>query len=190
MTSQNVEYGKKIAHKLLETTYTASTFYYRTELLKEFFEEVFFVVARRNRKAKEEMLDFLLRREESQSVRGSFSSITDEEYAVFTSDTLYPIIKAAREEMEKMPTFILYVPVEFNDEELDRLGRWVRRQIASHLVLSPHLNPESVGGCAFLWANTYYDFSLPYFFKNRTGKISAFIKEAYDNSRRKTGIAQ
>src|SRR3989338_8823611 len=123
MISHTKTIGRKIADKLLKTTYTSSGFYYRVDLLKEFFEEVLFVVPRRNLTIREQISEFLKRRGENQTLIDSFLDILEEEYDAITKNTLYPTIEAAKKQMENIPTFILYVPREFTDEETDRIGQ-------------------------------------------------------------------
>jgi hypothetical protein len=74
-----------------------------------------------------------------------------------------------------LPELVLYAPVRLSSESLDRIGGWCRQYIDNRVLIDTRLNPEVVGGCAFVWKDRYYDFSLPYFIQKYKHDFSSML---------------
>ena len=62
--------------------------------------------------------------------------------------------------LESLPTFTLYVPVALHDEGESVLGHWCREHIDPSVLLDLEVDPEVVGGCAFISNGSYVKLAL------------------------------
>jgi hypothetical protein len=74
-----------------------------------------------------------------------------------------------------LPEFVLYAPVRLSPASLERIGSWCRQHVDGKLLIDARINPEVVGGCAYVWKDHYYDFSLRYFMNKHQHEISALM---------------
>ena len=93
----------------------------------------------------------------------------------FTTATVVARMKSLREEVETLPVMMLYIPVPFGDEQLKPLATWARREVAPSLMFEIEVDPAVVGGCAFVYNDTHYDWSLHWQMKNKRGLVTSLL---------------
>jgi F0F1-type ATP synthase delta subunit len=61
----------------------------------------------------------------------------------------------------------------FDNQEIAKIAGWFRTNVRKDMILEVKIDANVTGGCALIWNNTYYDFSLRYFMrKERAGIVS------------------
>ncbi len=173
--------GKQLIASLLSTTYTKADLYYKTELIKEFLEHVFFKEGETRKDINmEHFKDFLQNKNIDEHISRILPEIVD--FTIFktvTSQTLYGIIINAKGYIETLHTTTLYVPVVFSREEIKKIGEWFRNTISKTTMLSIRVDPLVVGGCAFVWNGTYYNFSFHYFIQKKHKEFLSLVHDTY-----------
>lgn len=101
---------------------------------------------------------------------------------IFTQESIQPLVvfealDAVQEDLSGIPSIILYVPVRFTPDQIERFGVWFRNNVQPNMLLTLRIDPRATGGCSFIWNNTFYDFSLRYFMdKERDAIVTTFNK--------------
>jgi peptidoglycan/LPS O-acetylase OafA/YrhL len=70
-----------------------------------------------------------------------------------------------------MPKVTLYIPVHFSIAQIERIGTWFRTQVQADILLDLKIDPDAVGGCAFVYKNTFHDVSFSYFVNQHVHEI-------------------
>jgi hypothetical protein len=96
----------------------------------------------------------------------------DEAFSVFTSSNIRKYISALQKAVEVLPVMTLYIPVAFPETELADMATWCREQFAPQLLFNVRIDPKVAGGCAFVWNDTYHDFSFAAQSKKYPGVIT------------------
>ncbi len=60
----------------------------------------------------------------------------------------------------QLQLLVIYVPVELPDQEINRLGSWVRTNFSKDLVIDIKFDGALIGGAALSWKGIYHDLSL------------------------------
>lgn len=96
---------------------------------------------------------------------------------------VYDALDHIEEEVSKLPSVVVYVPIRFTHEYVARFGRWFRANVQPNIFLKLHTDPRVAGGCAFVWNDRYHDFSLRFFIhKNRKAIVDMFNRHAIDHA--------
>lgn len=100
----------------------------------------------------------------------------------FTESALSPLLvyealDAIEEDLAGVPALTLYVPVRFDDAQVAGFGRWFRENLQPNMLLTLHVDPLVVGGCAFVWHDVYYDFSLRYFVNRESSAVFSMFNQ-------------
>jgi F0F1-type ATP synthase delta subunit len=141
----------------LATTYTVTAAHQRLALLRRVLEALYFSAA-----SEEPITERLARvtstltHEEAAGLAAFDSAFIESQRA----ETVQAVLSEWQQWLATLPTFTLYVPVVFEDEQIILLGRWCRSEIAQSVLLELIVEPAVVGGCAFIHNHTYHDFSL------------------------------
>jgi|AntRauTorckE6833_2_1112554.scaffolds.fasta_scaffold22747_3 hypothetical protein len=168
-----------LLQRILLHTYRKSDFYRALDAVQEYLEHAFYNTDDTDDTHHTERL---VRHAESQGdvlVAERLKEWGEPVLSVFTRENLYKKLKDLKEEFEGLPEIVLYAPVLFGKEETETIGAWCRENLDRNIVLSMHVEPSVVGGCAFVWNGTYYDFSLDYFWEKKKGEIAHVIR-SYD----------
>ena len=70
---------------------------------------------------------------------------------------------------------MIYLPVEFSNNEISRLGGWFRENVAENIFMEIEIDSSVVSGCAFVWNSIYYDFSFSGSIKRKKKEIINMI---------------
>lgn len=157
--------------RIKQNTYSQGELYRRLGILRECIE--YAVYTNTGLSQVEECENFLAKVEDqdnAEAVRKWGAAVFDAFNQQNTSDLLHEL----QEKAHAMPLLIVYIPVEFPPEEVTKLGVWCRENVHEDIVLELHIEPTVVGGCAFVWNDTYHDFS---FHGRREAVLSAIAEE-------------
>lgn len=169
----------KLFKEIFNNTYTKNDFYQRSLLLKEFFEYLFF--SDHGKETHKDILkNFLKDKEISKELSDVMNSWSDLFYTSFTSENFNTLIDEIEKEFEKLPIVVMYVPISLPFDEIKKLGEWVRTNITANVLMDVKVDPEVVGGCAFVWNGVYHDFSLKYFFDKKVNDIVTMVRNYSD----------
>lgn len=77
--------------------------------------------------------------------------------------------------VETAPRLTLYVPVALDEAAETTLGQWCRESLVSVQFLEWSVDANTVGGCAFISNDHYYDYSLTTRFHEQTEALRSII---------------
>ncbi len=84
---------------------------------------------------------------------------------------VYESLGTVQEELTTMPAVVLYVPLRFPPEHVERIGTWFRENVQPNILVSLKVDPRATGGCSIVWKDRYYDFSLHYFIQDKREEV-------------------
>lgn len=145
----------------ISNTFTKSQVSHRLALLKHFLEYSFF--SSQENITLKRIEDYLEEKKEPKEVIVSFLQWGEDFYGNFNDSNLYNLISQIEEEIKKFPVIYLYVPVNLNSGNVERIGKWLRQNVEKNILMEIKIDFMTAGGCGFVWNNTYYDFSFSYF---------------------------
>jgi len=97
---------------------------------------------------------------------------TDDMFSQFTASNIRERIIALQQAVDALPVMTLYIPVVFPTTDLAAMATWCRDECAPQLLFDVRIDPKMAGGCAFVWNDTYHDFSFRAQSKNHPGVIT------------------
>jgi len=154
---------------LCATTYTVADMRRRLGLLQEGVEVALF---------NNQTTDTVAAIKAAVSERGKESDVaammewTDDVFAQFTASNIRERITALQQAVDALPVMTLYIPVAFPVADLAAMATWCREECAPQLLFDVRIDPRMAGGCAFVWNDTYHDFSFRAQSKNHPGVIT------------------
>lgn len=143
--------------KFLAVTYTIAAAHQRLGTLRHILETVWYAedtTVSLNDRYKTAVLTL------PKSDRHFFEELGVDFLSQITQENLHRYITDWQEWIDNLPTLIIYVPVQFEDEQIINLGQWCRAEVTQSVLLDLVIEPAVVGGCAFIKNHTYHDFSL------------------------------
>ncbi len=167
-----------IFQQLLQNTFTTDTLYQRIRFMREWYEMRLYSQDESERRAT--VSTFC----EKKGIDTDTSHVLEMWEQYFSEHASGPeeVVKTLRELEEQihlLPSVVIYVPMIFDDTEIVKIAEWFRRNVRQGMLLEVKVDANVTGGCALIWNNTYYDFSLRYFMrKERAGIVS--MLNAYD----------
>lgn len=90
---------------------------------------------------------------------------------------VYEALDAVQEDLGGVPSITMYVPVRFNPEQIENIGKWFRENIQPNMLVSLRIDPRATGGCGLIWKDVYYDFSLRYFIEKNREKVNTMFNQ-------------
>ncbi len=159
----------KVIAIVLTNTYTVNDLLRRFGFLRAYLEAKLFGGA----EGATLTLSAVLARERADE--GSVAALLDWEKA-FTREkvsleSLRVMLPSVEEDVRGLPVLRLYTPVELDSTHTARVGAWVREHLDPNLMLELHVDARAVGGCAFVWRDTFHDFSLRHFVRARREQV-------------------
>lgn len=158
-------------------TYTAVDLHRRLGVLQECLEAVLYdepeqmrvmPVAERRQKAIKQLVA-------DETDRQMLTDMDDELWDSFTPATLVTKLNQLEAEAAALPVMTLYVPVAFGTKELQPIAEWVRGAVDRGLLLEVEVDPQVVGGCAFVYNDTHFDWSLRRYLRARKGMVTSLL---------------
>ncbi len=106
----------------------------------------------------------------------------EEFYARFEKGGGENILKQIKKEAEELPVITIYFPASFSQKELKDIGVWLRKNVDISILMEVFVDKNMIGGCGFIWNNTYHDFSFRNFVARHTNELQLMLNE-YDIQR-------
>ncbi len=100
--------------------------------------------------------------------------ITDENFSTY--------VEGLREWINNVPLFTIYVPFELPREELVGFSEFLRSDNDKERLLEVKVDPNMIGGCAFIVDGVFYDYSLHGRLR-RSPEIMSDIFNSYDEQK-------
>lgn len=136
----------KILDKVLITTYTMSSLRRRLKALKSRLSEQFFG-GDTNKQMVTEEIEWL-------NTYG-IQFLTD-----FQKETFYQSFTRLEESVAKLKLLTLFVVFEPSEEDMQKIGSWLRDNYQQKIVIDLKLDKELIGGCAMIYNGVYKDYSI------------------------------
>ncbi len=137
-----------ILNTILTNTYTQTQLKHRVRTLKSYLEKALFTTDRSLKDSSQSDLNWL------NSLPGTF-------YKNFNKNNIYQLFTEVEREIEKLPTLIMYLAFEPNDEALSILGPMVRKTFENQsLLIDIKIDPALIAGCGLSFKGVYKDYSL------------------------------
>lgn len=87
-------------------------------------------------------------------------SLGDNFFQNFENEDVYQILSQLEQQINNIPPLTIFIPFDMPEEEILRLGAWLRQNINPNIVFELKLNPDLIGGCALSLKGVYRDYSL------------------------------
>lgn len=164
--------SKTLVQTLCTNTYTVADMRWRLGLLQESAEIALF---------NSDTADGVTAIKATIAKRGKGADVAammewgDDILATFTASTIRERMVALQQAVEALPVMTLYIPVAFPDKELAAMALWCREECAPQLLFDVRIDPKMAGGCAFVWNDTYHDFSFRAQSKMHPGVITKHL---------------
>lgn len=156
---------------VLANTFTADDLLRRIALLRLYLEAHLFGDA----EGKKETLEGILLKEKVDAATSGALREWEASFAknAITLESLRIALTSVEEDIRGLPSLRLYVPTLLGSSEVQRVGMWVRREIDPNLMLELHVDARAAGGCAFVWHDTFHDYSLRHFMRTHRSELIA-----------------
>lgn len=146
-----------LLERVKQNTFSQEDMYRRLGVLRECIE---YAVYTNTGKSQEEECKEFLSKIENQDDADAISAWGAELFNAFNQQNAANLLHDLQEKAHAMPLLIMYVPVDFPETEVKQMAAWVREKMDKDMLLELHVEPTVVGGCAFVWNDTYHDFSF------------------------------
>lgn len=163
--------------KILRNTFTKQDFYTRIGLVLECLEHSAHGLDGGESKAAH-CAEYAKNKNKS-SIAPYFLEWGEEVFGIFNTENIYNQIRDLKEKAGNLPELVLYVPVDLTGKGIEGVGGFVRERLGENVLIDLVIEPNSLGGCAFVWNGKHYDFSLNHFLEEKRADITSLIK-SYD----------
>lgn len=161
--------------KLLETvianTYTKSSFYRRLACLRAYIEKKYF-----SKSGFKSFPEYLEEQEIDSEDKAALKKWSEVFSKRLSQSSFYKKLEALRDEFSGLPSVAIYLPFRAPDEELNKIGEWLRKNVKKDLVMDVKFDPAMVGGCGLVWKGYYKDYSLKNFFSANRDKVKEMLE--------------
>ncbi len=165
-----------ITKQLSKNIYTKSDFHRQIALLQEFFEFLFFSDS--EKKPEKKILRKFLKEKESDEFKNhsyAILELEDEFFKQFNKDNFYKLFLESKNEMEALPSLVLYLPVSFSQKEINLFGLWFRENLDKNIFLDIKIDSSIIAGCTFVWKNSNYDLSFKKLLNEKRAELVKII---------------
>ena len=174
----------EILKQILSNTFTKADCYRRLLCLQDFFDQTGYG----GESPKTALTDTLLAAGGAggpeHSERASFASSDDAAAVAAWGEAALAELQKEREtvadikrRIETLPEMVLYVPCALGTAGVARVGAWCRANVHPEVLLVLHVDSVYAGGCAVVWKDLFYDFSLPYFFTKHDQQLKSLLSD-------------
>lgn len=118
--------------------------------------------------------DFLLKKffeKEEKPLPSALKNLPKEFLGKFNIENVVSLLRDLEDSIEKKEPLILYLPFLFPEEELKKIGDFVKKKIDESTILEFREDKSLIGGCALVWHGKYKDFSLKKLIKEKRKEI-------------------
>lgn len=162
---------------VFKNTYSVGDLYHRADLLQRFLEHYFFET-HDSHESRIDLLKMYYRDvdPETASHVAAIAAWGSEFADLFSAENVYEKMRAFKASARSYEKLTLYIPVHFGPAQMERIGSWCRAKVAPEVMLDLRIDPTAVGGCAFVYRNTFHDFSFTYFASNVRSKLVDLLR--------------
>lgn len=75
-------------------------------------------------------------------------------------ENLYQIFTDMEKTILELKYLIIYLTFEINEQEIEKLGNYLRQSYGQNFLYETSFDPDLIGGCALSWNGNYKDYSL------------------------------
>jgi hypothetical protein len=137
---------EKILDKILITTYTLSSLKRRLKALKSRLSEQYYGGDTNKEMVEDEKL--------------WLNTYGVQFLSEFQKETFYQTMGKIEQLVQKITPFTIYLAFEPAEEQVNQIGTKVREMFTQKLIIDIKLDPEIIGGSAFIWNGVYKDYSI------------------------------
>ncbi|MDB5238005.1 MAG: hypothetical protein JWM46_275 [Candidatus Kaiserbacteria bacterium] len=167
-----------IPPSVLKNTFCISDLHRRADILQTFLEHFFFGTTPKTGSRAELIVSFYAQGDpETVQHAHAVAAWGDAVLDLYTEKNVYERIKLLKSLAASLPKLTLYIPVHFALSQIERIGEWCRAQVQPDILLDIKIDPEAVGGCAFVYKNTFHDFSFSYFADKQRAAILSLVQK-------------
>lgn len=162
---------------LLKTAFTKVEVLRRIRLLRDYLERKFFITG-----GKAVTLEAFL--EETHVSHDDAVALDEIEKKLGTSLTkehAYGLTKELSEQAKTLPVVGMFLPAEPNEQEMAKVGEWVRQNLNPTAIIELHISPSFLGGCAMSYNGMYQEYTLDYFMQKNHEEIKKIIEKYVAN---------
>lgn len=168
----------KLVAQMNVNTFTVADLYRRVGLLRECLDEALF------HESKTPFAQVLITCLEEKGTKADAVAVAQwgqEVLSAFSRINISKSMQAVHTVIENLPVLTLYIPVLFPEEEIMMLGKWCRETCGATVMMDIHIDPNTAGGCSFVWNDTFHDFSFRSRLKENpdviTSTLSAYVEK-------------
>lgn len=163
-----------VFEQLLQNTFTTDSLYQRIRSLRQYYETHLYAQDDAERHSTVAALC------QKQGLDADTCRALEEWERYFTEHASGPeeVLKTLHElegQIHVLPSVVIYLPLIFEDVEIAKIAGWFRIHVRKGMLLEVKIDANVTGGCAFIWNNTYYDFSLRYFMRKERAEIVSML---------------
>lgn len=78
--------------------------------------------------------------------------------------------------IKNLPVVVVYLSFTPVPDDSEKLGKWFRENVESHILMDLRVDPSLSIGCAFVWKGRYYDLSLHYYMEKEKTKFLELLE--------------
>lgn len=156
----------KVINILLAHTYTSDDLVKRVGFLRDYYSCILF------KQGAQCSIDTVV----SEDVDDYTRHVLEKLVQAFEKEKLapalvYQALSEVEEQVSRMPTVTLYLPIRLSPEAYEGIGIWFRTNVQPNLLLTVRVDARVAGGCGVVWNNVYHDFSLRYYMRKHRAEI-------------------
>lgn len=163
---------QKLLSTIIQNTYSTADLNRRISLARQYTEGLLFAGEMTS------PADFAKKRSLNLEDGQSLAQWDKEFFSEFTPENVYARFNKLKEEAKKLPVITVYLPFNPDYDDIVRIGIWLRKTLADpRIVMDIKINPNLLGGCAYVWKGVYHEFSLHHFVKKNKEEIKKVFEE-------------
>jgi acylphosphatase len=162
----------QLLQAILDVSFVKADVLRRMRIVREFLEQRFFTPGE-----KRDLKEFLEYAKVSPDDEAVFHAWGESFFHSFTKENAYELLEQVKGQVKDLPTVNLYVPVEMGPDEVKKLGEWFRKNVNKTMLIELHIEPDTLGGCAFAWSGVYTDYSLKHYLHKRMDAVRKVLTD-------------
>lgn len=88
------------------------------------------------------------------------NSLGQDFYKNFTAVNATQLLSELDQQLSQIQPLVIYIPFDMPEEEIDKLGIWMREKISPSIVFEIKYDGNLIGGAALSWKGIYKDYSI------------------------------
>lgn len=148
------------------------------ELVQAFFAQTYTLSQARSRLRllRAYLIGYFYQNEKQKQKDSWLASLGENFYKQFSRDNVYQKLRTLEDTINATEPLILYITFDMPEDEVNKLGVWIRANIKSGLVFDTKIDQHLIAGAAISWKGRYRDFSLKARIEDRRERILKILK--------------